>query len=1737
VEKALEALRQGKEALPPAEATLAEHDEELKNVRNDVFTLEQKKQKEAALQAEKDRQHEKELDKMMELAENNLDNEESRESNSNLARDLETMKKPVLEENASSVTSLAQAKEQAKMIQSKEKDDLLRATSSGDETAIDKFKVDDNAANAQQKYVERLQERMKTEDVDRMLVAKSDKAMHGVMVDREAYQESLSEVRQALQAVIQTGSKTALDRYLRLRSKLDDEKTVLEKADHMSDQAAVDQARLAENQQAAAFENEQDPNPRVAALVWKKLVEEQSELHDAAKAATQKAMVNLAKSGLGADTLKHLQKKERDARLNFLKFSTTLAEKRIQATEKEARRILNVEARAVITMRKDKALYATLEEKQDAADALTSQASSKVASNEEKLKLSRQNLRMMRIQLRDSITRRHDLQDKRNRAYDNYRAERESLGYAKEDTENTIASLKEEEHVRSVARNKKLKTIKRKIYDAENTLEEMKDAQRTHENAMNQHLKAIDSNLDPAERLKQEEEYEMNSLEAKMSKLKKEISGAAIEKKKMDLVKVQNDEADAEDHRVSTNEDAAQARDDVKAKTTDRIEEIKLNIQEKTNRRLHRIRATTDAKLSKLEGKLSGAIGGTRQRLLAQVAELNAHKNKFVSQLRARMKRRLERRVERVKRKGLMKEKSVVATVMAKADAWSKKKLLKATLSNANSALSKVEKYRKRIIDHEFGLLRIIRDQIIKKESKKETHLLKVLNKADNIASKHDAQRELEIARAATAAKIKKATKESKDRADTKIAKESIKLLKEAKDAAAYREKILLERSKRDIKRQLEYNKREVKRRFNEADADQEEMKKLTTDVMQKITARITTMKNKVRMEGLQKIEDYETETTEKNDKRIKEIIKDQDLVPKAMTMAKNDTNAPTEFDDSEGGNPWAGKATLGNKLSDLQKKYEKDLESFKAHTEAGIETAIKKKSIDIKEEEMDSLSISKGTAKKRNQALRILKRSTDRTLRRNERRLRRAERKAISTDDPADKLKIEKVSEANDSAKAAAAEVLRSAARMHKERKSKEHRRNVAITIKQAKRAERSATAELNKAAISGSKSRMALGEKRLMHAKELGAKAVEARLDQVHAHEMHEYGEALEAGGSPTGGGKVESAVDIQLNRLTKLIKAAKESNSPADYKLATYFMRRTKRYVKTAKEKEQLSNVEKLKESTDALKFKLSKVEAKFLSAEDVTSMARAQVVKAEEAQRHADLNVEHSKRALSIAESLSRVAKLNLEMQGRQVDRDRKWVMKLRSTVGDNVDKLEKAKTAAKEAEAEHKMAQDGREGMDPVQKLRKLKETAAFMKQEESRRIEDSVAFFKKLAGETPGMSTKQQLKTVVSKIKKHSADVMLKTNIEISNLEILVQHQGKVKASAGAAGLLKKRMFNDAERAAMKKEQRIAAKKIREVAAIRKKLVDSQEAIDKAQKASDEALVAMQEDYTKKMKKFKLQLMNASAVTTTNTSIGGNQTPTNASTVNGTSAVNVNGASTGIKTQMKTVLTQLKDKMAKEKQDAEMIMSELQQARTLAEKEMKRVNEEAKKKKAEAEAKLAADKKAAEEAAEKQAMAAVEDADESNALDSEQSKNEEAKQEEVEVAKEDKSAAGLLQKMWALRDEIEDVLEFHIEQSTKKATSAAVLEKQEELEDKQKDKEEKQQAEKANMEADAAIDGAKDEGRLASKIKNGAASLQADDKQEYSKLAVGYKPPEAAPSAAFSTSQEFDYGEAPNDAV
>merc|ERR1711959_786623 len=94
------------------------------------------------------------------------------------------------------------------------------------------------------------------------------------------------------------------------------------------------------------------------------------------------------------------------------------------------------------------------------------------------------------------------------------------------------------------------------------------------------------------------------------------------------------------------------------------------------------------------------------------------------------------------------------------------------------------------------------------------------------------------------------------------------------------------------------------------------------------------------------------------------------------------------------------------------------------------------------------------------------------------------------------------------------------------------------------ARKSVRHASAAMQKAMISGSKTALRLARRRLQEAKSKSDEAEAATREAVKQKQLRQYEKALRAGGSPTGGGPVQSQTTQAISKYTFLVRKASET-----------------------------------------------------------------------------------------------------------------------------------------------------------------------------------------------------------------------------------------------------------------------------------------------------------------------------------------------------------------------------------------------------------------------------------------------------------------------------------------------------------------------------------------------------------------------------------------------------------------
>lgn len=864
----------------------------------------------------------------------------------------------------------------------------------------------------------------------------------------------------------------------------------------------------------------------------------------------------------------------------------------------------------------------------------------------------------------------------------------------------------------------------------------------------------------------------------------------------------------------------------------------------------------------------------------------------------------------------------------------------------------------------------------------------------------------------------------------------------------------------------------------------------LTQKAVSKVKERIQRMETKVKLAAWKKIEDFEKVSKDKSKSQIDALIKAQNLV--AQAVSADMTNQPTKIDPQN--NPYMGKPTLAKDSAEVLRKSEKEVAKYKDKILEKAKDRVQELSRRINADEMDKLSREKGNSKERQSKVTTLKRQMDTKIRRSQRRLKRAQRKAARSGSKIDKVKIERARNADDSAKRAARGVLEASNIARGKRERAEKHRKVQNMRTKARKAGRRAARELEKAATSGSTTRLKLATERLQQAKTLSKKATEAEIDQVKQNGLHAYEQALHAGGSPEGGGPILTSTDESLRHLTDLIHKAKRSKKKSDYAVAKEYLANTELTMEHASRSAQRKALRKHMRNTDKWHKAMKVAQEKFTKSRHGLEKARLAVKKAREMISDAKESSTDSNRALEISTVLAKVAEDNYMMMSRKIGRAKDYVGKMKHAVKRASDKISEAQRAEKLATIRYTELKNSNstKAAGAEQKIQMLKDTIATVKFTTAERLKEVKEFFEnqeevnsQLFKKPLAVNTERD--AIVDKIDKHADRAVQEAQTEMKILQSERVTNATLAAEGGASKAIDAKL-----------KQNVKEEESKAIAEIVKKSDKAVQAEQEEQKKADAAVLAAEKAASK---------VEEEAVANATSALEDLELKkAEASTPDQKKAIEENERA--IRQQKRSAVRDAKQKVILEKKEAR---EQKRASKAVAQAVEEKANEQ---KAAAKDQAIAAEASSKDEATRKvQGMQA----------DSELKKEEEAKLHKMSASERQdyhaKRSEHLLTKLWNIKDDIEKALHFQVKDKLKKLTKVAIEEKSKAIEKKVDDK---QQEETKKIEAQvAAAENAQIEKREeASKIKARNAKRvahkvekMAKDETEYRKLAVGYRIP------------------------
>jgi len=1571
---------------------------------------------------------------------------------------------------------------------------LKRSTKTGEDSGIKQYRIKRDEAFAQGKYATKLREKLAEQEEEKKVLAAGKQAAENKVAYQKSYDKDIIRTRKALHVSIKSGTKEDLTRYLGIRRTLEDDKASLENAEHAMDAALLVQEKVADKHLALQLRNPNDANPRVAYFVWDKIAEKAAEKSKGLQKKAAKMSKKAAEKGGDLKAAKKVRKKAQLAKLMELNATRTMATLKVKSLQKVAERIIDMDTSQMKKLKNDRAMHATLNDKKEAAIALENKASAAVMMNLKKQNRAKLDISLAKDQRNVAKVRAARMRRHRRNAIHEYNKVLSELELAHEDVQNSKDRLNEAREIRSERNSKKIEAIQAKLRHAKNELDKMKDAQARWRKSAGKRAKdaakdaaknaANGTKDDDVEKMKEKEEDELRHVSKNIARLKKATSTGAIAQAKKKAMS-EEEETEALDHRrYEARENAEDARDRVKERTMNIARNIRKTIHRRMDRRLDRIAMRAQKRTTTLQPLLTSAKGVVRKRIIAKIAGISDRRISYTAKVRARMKRRLHRRLARLQRRSLLKQKKAARAVFAQHDASEKQRILKLTQKKATTAMQKVTKLRRKILNQEFGRLRQKRRAVITRTRKIVDSLMKKKNLAADDASKFEIQEQIDAARNKADNELKKMVKASKQKADLLVAKASIKILKAARASADRREARIRAFKRRQAKLERHRARRQIKRQFA-AQKENKDITRVTTETMNKIMNEVNMMKHEVQNEAMRSVENFEVEIKEKTDKEVKRLVKAQELVPQAMKKAKTNPKAPKKFHKSS--NPWEGKGHLAKQTAAVMRDASKKVNEFKEETRSAAEAKIQKRALHIKGEQMELLARRKASIKERQMKMNLLNKSVRRKVRRAKRRLNRASRKASRSGAKVDRIKVERAQQANDSSTLAARRVLAAARRAEVQRKRAAARRKVKRTVERSRKAMRRATRQLEKASVSGTKARIDLAHKRVRQAKEMLNKATEARISGVKAYERREYEKALVAGGSPTGGEKPETRIDAALINFNRLLAVAKKSGSRRDYLLAKALLQKTWRDQGRKERGHQRGAVRKLNKAARKEKRKMKRAEAKYRRAEQLVMKYRRAIIKGRQSYNKLGERAKDSKRALSIARNLADIARDNARMMRSQVNRDKKYTRKLQAKLRQISDKLLVSQSEESKANIKYKKYLESVKNngaMSLKDKLEELEEKVLMHKEFTDNRVTEVKGFFDKQKREQPGFAAKSEEESMIAKIRTHADKSLAKMRTEMQLLKIDIESKKKKKGKIGAKGaakLIERKKLSGIKKDEKKMEKQLVKKVTQFDAVQRKKIGQIRAGTTKSIRKAKEQLKADKAKMQKKLEKLKLKKAKVG--------FDANQAKALQKEIDAVTKA-TSKESTKVKSRIKRMKkdSELKKGIAKSaiKQEHLKMQNNVKKVKRIAGQEKKRARDAAK-----GEAKeLTKDvQKKAKDTSKAKAKSVAKGAGKAGA----------------------KTTDALLSKMWKLRDSIDKALTFHVAKLDKKEKMGDLDKKTKELE-KKFEKDVKKEKHK-NAKVTAKLQEKRAEGRVQKKLRRKSGKKAASSVKNYRSLAKGFKLP------------------------
>lgn len=658
-----------------------------------------------------------------------------------------------------------------------------------------------------------------------------------------------------------------------------------------------------------------------------------------------------------------------------------------------------------------------------------------------------------------------------------------------------------------------------------------------------------------------------------------------------------------------------------------------------------------------------------------------------------------------------------------------------------------------------------------------------------------------------------------------------------------------------------------------------------------------------------------------------------------------------------------------------------------------------------------------------------MLKQKVARSLRRSKRRLKRAQRKASKTGKAIDKVKIDRAQVADDSAQEAAHRVI-SAAKIHKQQQERRQKRRKVLRVKaEADKAMRRAAKELEKAAESGSRTRLELAHQRLEEAQKISKKATEEEIDEVKQNGQRDYEKALEYTGSPQGGGPVETEIDRALIKLTNSVRDAMESKKESDYKVAKEQLDNAERTVAQLQRHHKRKALRKLVAKHDKLKTEMEESMKKY-TEERLKVEAQVQVVSAAKKDQKVRTERAHnSKRGLEIASVLMKVAEDNYMMSSRQISRDKQYVLRMKDNTKRASHEVRQAQREATIASRKYLRMTKNETGISFASKIESEKEKILQVKFTTAERVKEIKSFFDQQEGmnnEILGkpLDIEGEKDTVLEKVEFHAKQSIQNSENEISILEM----EQDANATTATTSMVDAQGNQTLKAAEVKAEAEIQAQEGKDIQSEQLKVQKARGATAAAQKATSKVIAAAQESADRELEKLKLKKANA-------------RSPEEVK--------NIEGYESTVRKKLRDVKRNEEDKIAKMKSEAG----------------REKVNADAMEEisKQKAEDKRAQVKQIAEEAksnAKEDTATMVESIKEDTKAEKKETAQQEAKNGTKSVEEQQQKSEDLLTKLQSTREEIEKALHYHLKKAVSNLDELA-------QEAKEKDVEQKVEAEQA----------------------------------------------------------------------